>query len=334
MSEKKISQVKKVINYIIGLLALTALVLVVIYVVLPFFEKPGLQVTKDEPKQLVEPAKNGRKNTTSQPEENQPFSFVILSDSNSGAGNVSQSATFTNIVKEISESDDKPDFLIHAGDMIAGSGSTSLSLADKMWESFGAAIEPLEKNNIAFFPSAGNHDASFNKLLPQAYRTFWDKNKNTQDIKIDGSYSSYYSFDYQGSHFIVLYSPKTYLDEEQLKWLEQNIDNAQGQYDNIFVISHIPLTAVSTYHPNDQLTPGSRLKEILAGKITAFFGAHHNLYYDFEADDIRQIGTGRVGSGGIYQFKSRYGTGAQNYNSYLRVEVKGNDWEVEQVRSN
>ena len=320
----------KIINIIISLLALTALALVIIYVIFPFFEKPGLQVTKDEPKQLVEPAKNGLKNSTNQPED-EAFSFVVLSDSNGGAGNVSQSAIFTNTIAEIASSDNKPALLVHAGDMIAGSSSTSSSLAGKMWESFGAAIVPLEQNNIAFFPSAGNHDARFNKLLPQAYKTFWDNNQNTQDITVSGSYSSYYSFSLHNSYFIVLYTPKTYLDSGQLKWLEEEVNNVQSQYDNIFVISHIPLTAVSTYHPNDQLAPASRLKEIMAGKITAFFGAHHNLYYDFEADDIRQIGTGRVGSGGNYRFKSQYGTGAQNYNSYLRVEVDGGDVNIEQI---
>ncbi|MFH2104722.1 MAG: metallophosphoesterase [Parcubacteria group bacterium] len=323
----------KIINIIIGLLALAALVLVVVYVVAPFFEKPGKPATKDDPKSLVEPAKNGLKNSTDQPED-KSFSFLILSDSNGGAGNVSQSVKFTNIIQEVATSDPQPAFVIHAGDMIAGSSSTSRSLADKMWTGFYTAIKPLEQDDIAFFPSAGNHDASFNKTLPLAYREFWDEQQNIQDIAIDGSYSSYYSFEVQNSKFIILYAPKVSLGTEQLSWLEEQVNNAQGKYDNIFVVSHIPLTAVSSYHPNDQLASGSQIRNILRGKITAFFGAHHNLYYDFEEDGIRQIGTGRVGSGGSYKFKSQYGQGSQNYNSYLRVEVEESDWEVEQVKSN
>jgi len=320
----------KIINIIISLLALAALVLVVIYVIAPFFEKPGKQATKDDPKSLVEPAKNGLKNSTGQPED-KSFSFVILSDSNGGAGNVSQSVEFTNTIQEVAAVDPRPAFVIHAGDMIAGSSSTSRTLAGKMWSEFYVTVSPLEKNNIAFFPSAGNHDASFNKTLPLAYREFWDEQQNIQCIIIDGSYSSYYSFEIQNSKFIVLYAPKVSLGAEQINWLKNEVNEAQGQYDNIFVISHIPLTAVSTYHPNDQLASSSRIKNILRGKITAFFGAHHNLYYDFEEDGIRQIGTGRVGSGGSYKFKAQYGQGSQSYNSYLRVEVGESDWQVEQV---
>lgn len=322
----------KIINIILGFLALIALALVVVYVIFPFFEKPGKQVSKDSPKEL---ARNGKENgaavTEATETKDSPFSFVVLSDSNGGGGSIKQPAVFTDAIQEIAAAESKPNLLIHAGDMIAGSSSTSLSLAGKMWTEFYATIKPLEENNIAFFPSAGNHDASFNRILPRAYQEFWDSHQRAQNISINGSYSSYYSFDFQTSHFIILYAPKTYLAEEQLAWLEQEVENAQNKYDNIFVISHLPLTAVSTYHPNDQLAPSKRLKNILREKITVFFGAHHNLYYDFEADGIRQIGVGKTGSGGNYRFKSQYGQGSQNYNSYLRVDVDEANIDIEQV---
>ena len=323
-------KMKNIINVIIGLLALTALALVIIYVVTPFFEEPGRQVTKENPDKLAETAKNNFSNSENT-DQDKSFSFAIISDSNGGAGNVSQSVDFTDAIQKIADPNNKPALVIHAGDMIAGSSSTSRGLASKMWEQFNQTITPLAENDIAFFPSAGNHDASFNYHLPQVYQEFWDNNQNTQDIIISGSYSSYYSFDYQNSYFVIMHAPKTFVAERQLAWLEQDIEDAQGKYDNIFVVSHIPLTAVSTYHPHDQLVPNNRLKSVLANKITAFFGAHHNLYYDFEADGIRQIGTGRVGSGGNYRFKSQYGQGSQNYNSYLQVEVDGEEVKIEQV---
>ena len=323
-------KVNKTINLIIGLLAFTALVLVIVYFVTPFFEEPGDQVSRENPDKLAETAKNNFNNLESA-DQDASFSFAIISDSNGGAGNVSQSVDFANAIQEIAGSDNESALVIHAGDMIAGSSSTSRSLASKMWEQFDQTITPLAENGIAFFPSAGNHDASFNYYLPQVYQEFWDNHQNTQDIAVSGFYSSYYSFDYQDSHFVIMHAPKTFIAEQQLAWLEQDIENAQGKHDNIFVVSHIPLTAVSTYHPNDQLTPNDSLKSVLANKITAFFGAHHNLYYDFEADGIRQIGTGRVGSGGNYRFKSQYGQGSQNYNSYLQIKVNGEEVKIEQV---
>jgi len=321
-------KIKNIPNKIIGLLAIAALALTIIYIVVPFFEKNGDQVVnelKNQEEKLVSLENN------EQPVLSEKFSFVIMGDSNGGGGTIQQPTVFKNIVQEILATPTKTDFVVHAGDMIAGTSSTSKSWSLQMWEGFMTTIDPWLKAEIGFFPSAGNHDASFGWALPQAYQEYWGKYKNAGDYKIRGSYAGYYSFAYQGSYFIVMYGSKINIEQEQLDWLKSEVDKAQGQYDNIFVFSHIPLTAASTYHPTDQLTPNLEIKSILRGKITAFFGGHHNVYYDKTLDGIRQIGVGRAGSGGAYFLKPAFGSGYQNYYSYLRVNVEGEDLQVEQV---
>jgi hypothetical protein len=262
---------------------------------------------------------------------NSDYNFVVMSDSNGDGGSVQQTKVLKDIISEVSNEDNKPDFVIHNGDMIAGNEGTSKNLALQMWDEFGKATEPLAENKIGFFPSAGNHDASFNQDLPEAYAEYWSEYKNVADIEIKGLYGSYYSFEYMGSYFIVMYAPKINISDEQLLWLKNEVNKAQGDYDNIFVFSHIPLTAASDYHPDDKLNPNDQIKDILKDKITAFFGAHHNVYYDVVLDEIRQIGTGRAGSGGDYELKEELGGGSQDYYSYLKVGVDSKNIEVEQI---
>ena len=318
---------KNIPNKIIGLLAVVALVLTIIYVVAPFFEKNGEQVKNE----LKGSEKTSGVESKEPPVENKKFSFVVLADSNGGGGTVQQPTIFKSIVSEIFLSADKTDFVIHAGDMIAGTSGTSKVLASQMWEEFMATINPWLKAGVGFFPSAGNHDASFGLNLPQVYQEFWGQYQNTRDYQVSGSYARYYAFAYQGSYFIILDGSKINLEQQQLVWLEEEINATNDQYDNVFVFSHLPLTAASTYHPTDQLAPSALLKNILRGRITAFFAGHHNVYYDKNLDGIRQIGAGRAGSGGVYQLKPELGGGYQNYYSYLRVEVEGEEVTVEQI---
>lgn len=259
------------------------------------------------------------------------YNFVVMSDSNGSGGSVQQTKVFKDIISEVSNNDNKPEFVIHDGDMIAGNEGTSKNLAMQMWDEFGKAVEPLVENKIGLFPSAGNHDASFNQDLPEAYAEYWTGYENAMDIEIKGMYSSYYSFEYSGSYYIIMYSPSVDISDEQLLWLKTEVNKAQGNYDNIFVFSHIPLTAASEYHPSDQLNPNDQINDILKDKITAFFGAHHNVYYDVVKDGIRQIGVGRAGSGGAYNLISEFGGGSQDYYSYIKVGVDHDGIEVEQI---
>lgn len=261
------------------------------------------------------------------------FSFIVLSDSN-GLGNVAdQPDVFEEIINEITQISPKPVFVIHNGDMIGGNKNSERKNAQGMWNEFLKTIQPLGEAEIGFFPSAGNHDASYNKVLLEVYKETWGVYKNIKDFNIKGSYNKYYSFDFKNSHFIILFGAKKDLDKEQLDWLNQDLFQAEGKYDNIFVFSHIPLTVISWYHPFDRLEPTNEVKGILKNKITAFFGGHHHLYYDFEEDGIRQIGTGTAGSGdGYYLSKPGLNTGSRGQFSYLKVIVLGKEVKIEQIK--
>lgn len=298
------------------------------YILLPLFNIENKQASKSI---LFNKDNKEVKNKIEEQKEDSKFSFIVLSDSNGGGGSINQPQAFQDIIQEIANSSDKPDFVIHNGDMIAGTSGTSQSLAMQMWDEFErVTINPLHENNIEFFPSAGNHDASFNSALPQAYDKFWGNYENVKDFGIEGNYSKYYSFECNNSYFIILYGPKININQEQLSWLENEIEKI-SEYDNTFVFSHIPITAASNYHPNDQLNPNVEIKNILRNNISAFFGAHHNVYYDVELDSIRQIGVGRTGSGGAYQLKPQFGGGSQNYLSYVKIEIDEESFEVEQI---
>lgn len=316
---------KTFLKILLSLLLIIFLIGIGFYILLPLFNIENSVVSENILfKKKDEEIKDKQK-------ESDKFSFVVLSDSNGGGGSINQPLAFQNIIQEIASSEDKPDFVIHNGDMIAGTSATSSTLALQMWDEFKkVAVNPLHENNIGFFPSPGNHDASFNSTLPQAYEEFWGNYENIKDFEVEGNYSKYYSFSYHNSYFIILSGAKINIDPEQLTWLENDV-NKTSEYNNVFVFSHIPLIAASNYHPNDKLSPNDKIKDILKGNIKAFFGAHHNVFYDVELDGIRQIGVGRAGSGGAYQLISELGGGSQDYLSYIKVEVEEDNFEIEQI---
>lgn len=84
--------------------------------------------------------------------------------------------------------------------------------------------------NTPFYPILGNHDWHVNP----------DSNYTTQWV-LPGN-EHYYSFDYNNVHFICLDSKAGdfYNYDEQKRWLEADLQKAQGKYDWIFVALHHP----------------------------------------------------------------------------------------------
>tara|TARA_R110002111_G_scaffold179696_2_gene245325 strand:- start:725 stop:1894 length:1170 start_codon:yes stop_codon:yes gene_type:complete len=116
----------------------------------------------------------------------------------------------------------QPNFGIGLGDIIYPDGESKY--ADEY------LFKPMESilRNIPFYPALGNHDWHINPDL-----------NFTKEWKLPNN-EHYYSFNYNNAHFIALDTRdgNLYDKENQLKWFENSLKAAQGQYDWIFVYFH------------------------------------------------------------------------------------------------
>lgn len=147
------------------------------------------------------------------------FSFYAMGD----IGEPVQKGGFPQITSyQINNLKTKPNFGIGLGDIIYPDGE-SLFADDYLFK----PMTPILKN-IPFYPALGNHD--------------WHSNPDlnfTKEWKLPNN-EHYYSFNYGNAHFIALDTRNGELFdvENQVKWFENELIEAQGKHDWIFVYFH------------------------------------------------------------------------------------------------
>ena len=180
---------------------------------------------------------------------------------------------------------ERPDFVIHCGDMIQTSYSRKNpdESIENMWDLFeGSFYNPITRAGIDVFLAKGNHD-----VLRNAEPIFMERWKGrTFGNGISGAdVCSYYSFVHKGCMFIFVDDSKLAVSDEQTKWLEKKI--AEGaKCRAVFVVMHIGLKG-SKRHPHDHLQ--GRAADILTGapyRLTVLSGHHHKF-------DLSDFGSAR-----------------------------------------
>ena len=173
-----------------------------------------------------------------------------------------------------------PDFILHTGDLVADGNDTSL------WPIFFAIEGPLLRN-AAFFPALGNHE------------------RNSKNYYGYLEARAYYSFNWGAAHFTVIDSDlgnaaptkaeRAAFWEEQTRWLENDLQAAQGAHFRFIFAHHPPITAVSFRQGSN---PHMTALEPLFEKYhltAAFFGHDHN-YQHYWKGGIHYFVTGGGGA--------------------------------------
>jgi 3',5'-cyclic-AMP phosphodiesterase len=161
------------------------------------------------------------------------FSFVQISDSHMGfnkAANPDVTATFEAAVEKINGLSQRPDFLLHTGDI------SHLSRAEQ-FDSVDQILKGASAKSVFFVP--GEHD-----VLDDNGRSYLERyGKGAKG-------AGWYSFDKKGVHFIGLVNVMNLkagglgsLGTEQLEWLEDDVRYLKTSTP-IVVFAHIPLWSV------------------------------------------------------------------------------------------
>jgi 3',5'-cyclic AMP phosphodiesterase CpdA len=162
-----------------------------------------------------------------------PFTFLQISDTHLGfdkAANPNSRGTTIAVVDKIKALSQKPDFILHTGDI------THLSTDAQ----FDDAKQILSELGVPIFYVPGEHD-------------FLDEGQGKTYLSHFGKGTlgtGWYSFDHDGVHFIALNNVANlqpggmaHLGEEQLAWLRRDLADKPSSTP-IVVFGHIPLWTV------------------------------------------------------------------------------------------
>jgi hypothetical protein len=182
----------------------------------------------------------------------------------------------------------RPEFVVSVGDLIEGY-TEDVNEIESQWKEFLGFIDQME---MRFFFVAGNHDVT-NPTMHRIWRQHFGR--------------EWYSFDYQGVHFVCLSSedPQTSIGSEQLEWVLSDLaENAEARW--TFVFLHKPLWV----YAEQQLTAGNgdntnwkHVEAALGDRPHTVFAGHVHHYVQFErgGHEYYQLGT----TGGSSQLRGQ-----------------------------
>ncbi len=178
----------------------------------------------------------------------------------------------------------QPDFIINGGDCIMDALAADKEKTKTQWDLFNKIMQAENKLPVKY--CIGNHD-------------IWGWQLK-EDVKSDALYGkgwwlqqtgyakTYYSYSHQNWHFIFLDSVQennggyiALLDDEQLNWLDTELNNNKDKF--VCIVSHIPIMSFcSAMLFNDMLPNGDwKLSRALlhtdARKIKAIFKKYPNI---------------------------------------------------------
>lgn len=233
------------------------------------------------------------------------FTFAVFGDNRPARSNRMQSETFKRLLKDIDSQ--HPSFIVNTGDCIFGSGNNVRFR--QQYKDYTDTVASLTSAKV--YLALGNHEVGEN----QAHEDFFAK-------ELGGLY---YSFDFGGSHFIVLdteiVGQAGRIAGDQLAWLKADLDKSQRAHHR-FIFMHRPMYPVDGHIGSsmDQypLDRDSLHRLFIRERVAAVYSGHENLYNKQVKSGIQYIITG---GGGASVYPSRDADG--DFFHYLAVTVNG-----------
>jgi predicted phosphodiesterase len=220
-------------------------------------------------------AEEGKGSFKTAPGGGTPFQFVVYGDTRTRHDVHRQ--VIGAILKQSS-----PDFVVHTGDLVANGSDTSL------WPIF-FDIERQLLRKAAIFAVLGNHERND--------RNFYEF--------FDVASTPYYSFNWGSCHFVMLdsdinsvaksESARQAFWNEQVRWLEEDLQKSQSAAFRLVVAHHPPMTAVA-HRQGDNPHMTALMPLLEKYKVTAgLFGHDHN-YQHYLRNGVHYFITGGGGA--------------------------------------
>ncbi|WP_190303430.1 metallophosphoesterase family protein [Pseudanabaena sp. UWO311] len=243
------------------------------------------------------------------------FSFVVVGCNRVDKGDVDKTSPSTANIeqlkrtfKEVAELNPPPKFMFFAGDLVFGYTSDTKNLESQLkgWRELYES-SPLASSKTTLIPVTGNHETQNEKKVSyEGAEKSWLKVMapylkyagngpragGKDNLKTDQSKLTY-SFDYKGTHFLVLNTDPVGRDWSVPKnWIAQDLDKAKSRFaKHIFAIGHKPAYSYpkNLYSPAEdkedglgKLYPSDRDEfwtSLVKNKAEAMLAAHNHVYY-------------------------------------------------------
>lgn len=161
--------------------------------------------------------------------------------------------------------------MICLGDLVA-SGS------DDEYKAFQEAMAAL---NCPYYTIPGNHDVKGDGI------EYYCRNFSPE----------YYSFDYRGIQFILLDSTSMGMDDEQLAWLQEKLDEGeQPAYLFLHVPPVDPRGSDHAFLDADQAQAFIELVSAPASSVEAIFSGHIHMFYQGQINGVDFVVSGGGGA--------------------------------------
>ncbi|WP_055074642.1 metallophosphoesterase [Pseudanabaena sp. 'Roaring Creek'] len=242
------------------------------------------------------------------------FSFVVVGCNRADKADVDKTAPSTANIeqlkrtfKEVSELSPPPKFLFFAGDLVFGYTSDTAQLESQLkgWRDL-YENSPLASSKTTLIPITGNHETQNEKKksYKEAEKTWIEVMEpylkyagngphagGKDNLKTDQSKLTY-SFDYKGTHFVILNTDPVGRDYSVPKaWVAKDLQTARSRFaKHIFAIGHKPAYALAPnlYVPPlekedglGRLYPDDRDEfwaSLVKNKAEAMLAAHNHIY--------------------------------------------------------
>jgi 3',5'-cyclic-AMP phosphodiesterase len=190
---------------------------------------------------------------------------------------------FEKCLHHLQSLDVQPDLIINGGDSVMEAHGGTLANVQKQWSLYHTILK--SENAIPMIGCVGNHDIWCKEESKSAFE---DGKKWALDELQTAK--SYYSFDKNGWHFVVLDSVQTkpdgswytaHIDEAQMAWLKSDLKNTPTSTP-IMVISHVPILSACVFLDGKNVkegnwrVPGSWMHTDSAELVELFYG-HKNI---------------------------------------------------------
>lgn len=200
----------------------------------------------------------------------------------------------------------RPDFVLFAGDMIAGQ---SLDLSETeiraMWSGFDETIgSPMRRMSIPFAFTLGNHDGSKSGNFEHERdlaKGYWSSRKPDLDYMNSEHFPFYYSFQFKDLFVISWDASGHRISEEEIAWIEKQLSSVEAKNASLrLMLGHLPLYAVAEgrNRRGEVLSQADRLFEIMIDhQVDYYFSGHHHSWYPAEKKGLKMLHSGALGSG-------------------------------------
>lgn len=238
------------------------------------------------------------------------FSFAFFTDIHL---NKKENNCFNGLKKAIHSADaHNVDFILTGGDNCEiDELEEDTQTARDLYKQFASITG---ESPVPFYPAIGNHDRLWgvNKEDPLYNEGLFEKYTG---------HKSYYSFDHKGWHFIVLNTANSSVDDAQMKWLQNDVNNTSKEMP-VVVVVHVPFLTVyypalhGKYSSADTFTNFKEVWNMFKDhNLKLVLQGHQHLYEEIKVLDTQFITAGSVCA--YWWAGPYYGT----QEGYLKVNV-------------